>query len=192
MNNYVLWDDEGRKILGKLAQFIMPLDDWLKKKIVDDSSRRATIQTSFHGAMEGMFFRVDRLRLIDFIEMLARELANDAFLLHRWAMLEDKPLTFCPIECKEDWREARGLDDDVKFGPVLAETRRARLSAFQSPDRNSMRRVCRISVRLRALERRQRSWMMIIQSTGKASCLISSRTNVLNGRSRDQIHRRGS
>jgi hypothetical protein len=131
MNNYVLWDDEGRKILGKLAQFIMPLDDWLKKKIVDGyTPPDANDPNKFPWRHGGDVLSVDRLRLIDFIEMLARESANDAFLLHRWAMLEDKPLTFCPIECKEDWREARGLDDDVKFGPVLADNAPGTLVGF--------------------------------------------------------------
>jgi len=123
VNNYVLWDDESRKTLGRLAHAIMPLDDWLKARKVNGgyTPPDAHNKEKFPWRNGGPVLSVDRLRVIDFIEMLVRESANDAFLLCRWSMLEDKPLTFCPIESIAEWREARGLDDDVKFGAVLSD-----------------------------------------------------------------------
>jgi hypothetical protein len=123
LKDHFTMDDESRKILGKLSRAVLPLDEWLKDREANGGYRppESDNPKKFPWRNGGPALSTDQLRVVDFIQMLIRESTNERSLLCRWGMLEKDPLKFCPIENKEEWREARGLDDDVKFGAVLSD-----------------------------------------------------------------------
>jgi hypothetical protein len=123
VTNQFTLDDESRKILDKLSQAILPLHQWLKHRDTNGGYRPpdADNPNKFPWRNGGPLLSTDQLGVVDFILMLIRESANDIFLLRRWQLLEADPLRFFPIENKQKWRAARGLDDDVKFGIVLGD-----------------------------------------------------------------------
>jgi hypothetical protein len=123
VKNHFTLDDESRKVLGKLSEVMLPLQEWLEQREDGGGYRPpdADNHEKFPWRNGGLSLSTDQLGVVDFIQMLIRESANDILLLRRWKMLEEEPLRFCPIENKEKWRAARGLDCDVKFGIVLGD-----------------------------------------------------------------------
>jgi hypothetical protein len=123
-------DSQSRKVLGNLLRAIMPLGEWIadRKKSGGYEPPDTHDPLKFPWRNGGPALSTDKLGVVDFIQMLIRESANEVLLLGRWKMLESDALRFCPIENKDEWRAARGLDDDVRFGPALSENAPGSLS----------------------------------------------------------------
>lgn len=124
MTDELTLDDKARKLLGKLAHVLMPLDEWLTARMATKDGYcppNADNPEKFPWRHGGQKLSTDQLRVVDFIQALIRESSGDFALLDRWKSLDDDPLKFCPIHQPSEWRAARGLDARVKFGAVESE-----------------------------------------------------------------------
>jgi hypothetical protein len=107
------FDIRTREILTNLAEAILPLQDWIDgKAYVPPNAKKLPWRKG--GASLG----ITDLRVIEFLELLLRETAGDAWLLERWSQVRAEPLKFCPLERPDEWRRTRGLDPIPVFDVV--------------------------------------------------------------------------
>jgi hypothetical protein len=128
--NHLSLDKESRDVLGSLAGAMLPLNAWLQARGVSGYKPPNADKLPWRDPGGGPL-SIHKLGVIEFIEALLRESAGDIFLHQRWQTLEADPLKFCPIDNTSEWRGARDLDADPRFGAVESENISADYSGDQ-------------------------------------------------------------
>lgn len=116
----VQFDAASLDILANLSKVIMPLDAWIAKRS-SEGGYAPPDADSLPWRQGGKPLTIDEVRVVDFIVALIRETADDVTLLDRWQALHAEPLKDCPIDDKDQWRAARGLDGAAVFGAGLSQ-----------------------------------------------------------------------
>ncbi len=109
-------DDELRGILEKLSEGMFPLGAWIEDKVKND---RYKPHEHVPWREKGNSLSVKDTGAVVFFEELLEQSAEEAPLVGRFAEVIADPLRFSPLlDAAGDWRAARGLDHDAKFGIV--------------------------------------------------------------------------
>lgn len=122
-------DEASRAVLRKLAQALLPLNEWIQAR--GKTGYTPPDADTLPWRENGVSLSTDQLGVIEFVEALLRESSNDVFLLERWRELQAEPLKYCPIDNKNEWRGARGLDAVARFGAVESENAPADYGGYQ-------------------------------------------------------------
>jgi hypothetical protein len=100
--------------LGKLADAIVPLSEWLAEPTKFIPTEQASSPLPWR--KPGRPLNATALKVIPFLEQLLANDNPDEVLEKRWHELEADALVHCPVPSIAAWREARGLKAAAKFG----------------------------------------------------------------------------
>jgi hypothetical protein len=109
------FDDSSLDILRKLVKVLMPLDAWIEKKTREGGYKPPNAADLPWRVGDGPL-TTDKLAVVEFLVAVIRESDSDRTLLERWHMIQADPLKYCPVENKDEWRNARGLYNVPRFG----------------------------------------------------------------------------
>src|SRR6266446_10513868 len=98
--------DQLRKILGKLAEGLFPLADWLAAKPFDPQNLPGAGKLPWRN---GERLTPEAIGAIEFFETLLTANDQDDALGARWAQLGENALRFSPLRDPARWRARRGL-----------------------------------------------------------------------------------